>query len=99
MSPAKTIYVFRFGESGLYAFTSDPKGQVLPSQIYPCLRWRLERRLTIRVEKNSPNYKFVRSALDAIVKHGFHLAHAAFNMELLAFTAPHYKAVTLNAAS
>jgi hypothetical protein len=28
--------------------------------------------------------------LDAIVKHGFQLAHAAIDQELLAFTAQHY---------
>jgi hypothetical protein len=32
----------------------------------------------------------VRVILDAIIKHGFHLIHAAANTELLAFTAQHY---------
>jgi hypothetical protein len=29
-SPTKEVYVFRCGESGLYAFTADPKGHILP---------------------------------------------------------------------
>jgi hypothetical protein len=28
LSLAKTIYLFRCGESGLYAFTADPSGRV-----------------------------------------------------------------------
>jgi len=84
--PTKTIYVFRFGESGLYAFTADPKGHILPSRIYPRVRWRLERRVTLRLDRNSPNGKIVRATLDAIAKDGFRLTHAAVNAELLAFT-------------
>jgi hypothetical protein len=86
--PAKTIYVFRCGESGLYALTADPKGHILPSQIYPRMRWRFEQRVTLRLDRNSPAAKIVRATLDAIVKHGFHLAHAAVNSELLVITAP-----------
>lgn len=84
-SPTETIYVFRCGESGLYAFTADPKGHILPSRIYPRVRWRLERRVTLRLDRNSPNGKIVRATLDAIAKDGFRLTHAAVNAELLAF--------------
>ena len=38
MWPKKTIYVFRCGESGLYAFTADPKGHILPSRSNAVLR-------------------------------------------------------------
>jgi hypothetical protein len=86
MSFAKTIYVFRCGESGLYAFTADPKGHILPSRIYPRIRWQIERTVTLSLNKNSPNGKIVRATLDAISKHGFQLTHAAVNAELLAFT-------------
>jgi len=34
-SSAKRIYVFRCNESGLYAFTTDREGRMLPSQMYP----------------------------------------------------------------
>jgi len=90
VSPTKTIYVFRCGESGLYAFTADPKGHFLPSRIYPLVRWRLDRRVTLRLDRNSPRRNIVKTMLDAIVKHGFQLAHAAVDPELLAFTAQHY---------
>ena len=80
-SPAKTIYVFRSGESGLYAFTADPKGHLLPSRIYPRVRWRLERRVTLRLDRRSPRQQIVGHA---IAKHGFHLIHAAIDAELLA---------------
>jgi hypothetical protein len=90
MSPTKTIYVFRCGESGLYAFTVDPEGHLLPSRIYPLVSWRLDRRLTLRLDRNSPRRNIVKAILDAIVKHGFQLAHAAVDTELFAFTAQHY---------
>jgi hypothetical protein len=90
VSPTKTIYVFRCGESGLYAFTADPKGHFLPSRIYPLVRWRLDQRVTLRLDRNSPRRDIVKTMLDTIVKHGFQLAHAAVDSELLAFTAQHY---------
>jgi hypothetical protein len=90
LSPAKTIYVFRCDGSGLYAFTADSKGHILPSRIYPRIRWRFERRLTLRLDRNSLKGKMVKTTLDAIVEHGFHLTHAAVNAELLAFAAQHY---------
>ena len=85
-SPARTIYVFRCGESGLYALTADPKGHILPSRIYPRVRWRLERRVTLRLDTNSSNEKIARTTLDVIAKHGFQLTHAAIDVEPLAFT-------------
>ena len=81
MSLAKTIYLFRCGESGLYAFTADPSGYILPSRIYPQIRWRLERRVTLRPDKNSLKHKIASKILDAIAEHGFHLTHAAVNSE------------------
>jgi hypothetical protein len=85
MSFAKTIYVFRCGDSGLYAFTADPKGHILPSRIYPRIRWQIERTVTLSLNRNSPKGRIVRATLDAISKHGFQLTHAAVNAELLAF--------------
>jgi hypothetical protein len=81
MSLATTIYLFRCGESGLYAFTADPSGRVLPSRIYPQIRWRFERRVTLRSDENSLRHKIVSKILDAIAEHGFHLTHAAVNAE------------------
>jgi len=81
LSLAKTVYLFRCGESGLYAFTADPSGHILPSRIYPQIRWRFERRVTLQSDRNSPKRKIVRAILDAIAEHGFHLTHAAVNAE------------------
>jgi hypothetical protein len=81
MSLAKTVYLFRCGESGLYAFTADPSGHVLPSRIYPQIRWRFERRVTLRSDENSLRRKIVSKILDAIAEHGFYLTHAAVNAE------------------
>jgi hypothetical protein len=78
---AKTIYLFRCGESGLYAFTADPSGHILPSRIYPQIRWRFERRVTLRPDRNSPKWQIASAILDAITEHGFHLTHAAVNAE------------------
>jgi hypothetical protein len=81
LSLAKTIYLFRGGESGLYAFTADPDGHMLPSGIYPQIRWRFERRVTLRPARNLPEGRIVRATLDAIAKHGFHLTHVAIDAE------------------
>jgi hypothetical protein len=81
MSLAKTIYLFRCGESGLYAFTADPSGHTLPSRIYPQIRWRFERRVKLRPDRNSPKWQIASSILDAITEHGFHLTHAAVDAE------------------
>jgi hypothetical protein len=81
LSLAKTIYLFRCGESGLYAFTDHPDGHGLPSIIYPQIRWRFERQVTLQPDRNSSERGIVRATLDAIAKHGFHLAHAAIDAE------------------
>jgi hypothetical protein len=81
LSLAKTIYLFRCGESGLYAFTADPSGRVLPSRIYPQIRWRFERRVTLQPDRNSPKSQIASAILDAIAEYGFHLTHAAVNAE------------------
>jgi len=51
------------------------------------MRWRFERRVTLRPDRNSPPAEVVRAALDAISKQGFHLAHSAINAELLTVAA------------
>ena len=81
LSLAKTVYLFRCGESGLYAFTADASGHILPSRIYPQIRWRFERRVTLQPDRNSPKRRIVRAILDAISEHGFHLTHAAVSAE------------------
>jgi hypothetical protein len=73
---ANSIYVFRCGESGLYALTADPTGQVLPSQIYPQVRWRFERRVMLRRNENATKQEFIKATLDAIRRRGFYLTHA-----------------------
>ena len=85
-SPGRRIYVFRCEESGLYAFTADRKGCMLPSQIYPQISWRFEQTLTLRFDGNSSRDKILRATLDGVAKHGFHLIHAAIFGELLGFT-------------
>jgi hypothetical protein len=81
LSPAKTIYVFRCSGTGLYALTTDPTGRILPSRIYPRIRWRFERSATLRVEKNSPKQEIMRATPDAIAKQGFYLTHGANDAE------------------
>ena len=73
----KKIYVFRCGASGLYAFTADRKGRMLPSQIYPQINWRFERVLILRLERNSSRDRILRAALHGVAKHGYHLIHTA----------------------
>jgi hypothetical protein len=85
-SPVKRIYVFRCDESGLYAFTADRKGCMLPSDIYPQVTWRFEQALTLRLDENSSRDQILRAALDGVTKRGFHLIHAAVYGELLGFT-------------
>ena len=82
-SSGRRIYVFRCDESGLYAFTADRKGRMLPSQIYPQISWRFEQALTLRFDGNSSRDKILRATLDGVAKHGFHLIHAALYGELL----------------
>ena len=84
-SPGRRIYVFRCGESGLYAFTADRKGRMLPSQIYPQISWRFEQALTLRFDGNSSRDQILRATLDGVAKYGFHLIHAALFGELLGF--------------
>ena len=86
-SLVKRIYVFRCDESGLYAFTADRKGRMLPSQIYPQITWRFEQALTLRLDENSSHDQILRTALDGVTKSGFRLIHAAIYGELLGFTA------------
>ena len=88
MSLAKTVYLFRCGESGLYAFTADPSGHILPSRIYPQIRWRFERRVTLQPDRNSSKRKIVRAILDAIAALNFGaLGYLIVGMFLLAWAA------------
>jgi hypothetical protein len=82
----KTIYIFRCEESGLYAFTADREGRMLPSQIYPRLRWRFEQAIAVRVTGTSPRDKILKSVLEGVAKRGFHLLPAALYGELLGLT-------------
>jgi hypothetical protein len=82
LSRSKTIYVFRCGDSGLYALTADRTGQVLPSQLYSRIRWRYERRLTLRSRRDAAKQEIIRATLDAVAKHGFYLTHATVQAEL-----------------
>jgi hypothetical protein len=85
-SPGRKVYVFRCEESGLYAFTADRKGRMLPSQIYPQISWRFEQALTLRLDGNSSRDKILRATLEGVAKCGFYLIHAAIYGELLGFT-------------
>jgi hypothetical protein len=88
-APEITLYVFRCGESGLYALATDPEGRKLPWRLYPRIRWSLARRVMLRRDESLSNIAIVNVALAAIAEHGFHLAHAAVHAELLAVTAQH----------
>jgi len=83
LSPTKPIYIFRCGETGLYAFTADSKGRILPSRLYPRVHWRLHRRILLRLDRNSPQAKILLTVFDAIEMHGFHLVHASIDEQLL----------------
>jgi hypothetical protein len=78
----KTIYLFRCGDSGLYAFTADSSGSALPSRIYPQICWRFERLVTVRTDSNYLEQKIVQAILDSIAEEGFKLIHASLNPEL-----------------
>jgi hypothetical protein len=78
----KTIYLFRCGDSGLYALTTDSSGSALPSRIYPQIRWRFERLVTVRTDSNYLKQKIVQAILDSIAEEGFKLIHASLNPEL-----------------
>jgi hypothetical protein len=73
---AKPIYVFRCNDSALYALTADSSGHTLPSQIYPRIRWRLERCVTLHRNHISENDKAFAATLKAIAEYGFYLTHA-----------------------
>jgi hypothetical protein len=86
---AKRIYVFRCNESGLYAFTTDREGCMLPSQMYPQITWRFEHTVMLRLDGNSWRDQILRVTLDGVAERGFHLIHAALYGELLGFIAQH----------
>jgi hypothetical protein len=72
-----TVYVFRCGESGLYALTQDRTGKLLPSEIYPRVHWQLKRRITLGRGKYPIKTDLIKSTLKAIRMQGFYLTHAA----------------------
>ena len=88
-SAAKRIYVFRCNESGLYAFTADREGRMLPSQMYPQITWQFEHTLALRLNGDSWRDQILRVTLDGVAERGFHLIHAALYGELLRFIARH----------
>jgi hypothetical protein len=88
-APARTLYVFRCSESGLYALATDPEGRKLPWRLYPRIRWSLARCVILRRDESLSNTAIVNVALAAIAEHGFHLAHTAVHAQLLAVTAQH----------
>ena len=63
-SPANRIYVFRCNETGLYAFTADREGCMLPSQMYPQITWQFEYTLLLRLDGNSWRDQILRVTLD-----------------------------------
>jgi hypothetical protein len=79
---SKTIHVFRCGDTGLFALTADRTGRLLPSQLYNQIRWRYDRRLTLRSHKDNANQEFIKATLAAVEKHGFYLTHAAMEADL-----------------
>jgi hypothetical protein len=87
-SPVNLIYVFRCNDSALYAFTGDCTGQILPSHIYPRIRWGLERCVTFQRHQNRANMKIITATLNAIVKRGFYLTHAGSALFSLADQKP-----------
>ena len=88
-SPEKRIYVFRCNESGLYAFTADREGRMLPSQMYPQITWQFEHTLALRLNGDSWRDQILRVTLDGVAERGFHLIHAALYGELLGFITRH----------
>lgn len=93
-SSAKRIYVFRCNENGLYAFTTDREGRMLPSQMYPQITWRFEHTVMFSLDGNSWRDQILRVTLDGVAERGFHLIHAALYGELLGFIAQHSVAAT-----
>jgi hypothetical protein len=77
LSKSKTLYAFRCGETGLYGLTTDPSGHNLPSRLYPQIRWRFERRVTLQADRHLPRTEIAKAILHAIAEHGFHLTHGA----------------------
>jgi hypothetical protein len=75
-SIANSIYMFRCNDGGLYAFTGDRTGQILPSHIYPRITWRLVRCVTLQRHQSQAKKKMFTATLDAVKKHGFYLTHA-----------------------
>ena len=80
----KTIYVFRCGESGLFALTHDCYGENLPSTIYPRMRWQFDRIITLGGQRSATRQEVTKATLNAIRRRGFYLTHAATDfMEFL----------------
>jgi hypothetical protein len=83
----KCIYMFRRGDSGLYAYTTDLAGRPFPSQLYGQMSWHYVRRVALRLPKDSADQLVTKEALDAIAKQGFYLMHAAIHAELRLYAA------------
>jgi hypothetical protein len=78
LSSSRKIYVFRYGTTALHALTSDGAGRSLPPQSDPA-GWQLDQSVTLRRDKDAPNYELINATLAAINKHGFILTHAAIH--------------------
>lgn len=73
MKAHRTIHLFRYGATGLYALTDDPSGHSLPIKVCP-FGWHFEKSIGIE----AGNRARFKPALAEISKHKVYLTHAAF---------------------
>lgn len=76
MAATQSIYVFRYGNSALYALTDDRSGYKLPVQIYPN-GWQFQQTITLARDQRAGKLDLAKATLNAIRVHGFYLTHAA----------------------
>ena len=79
VSRSTTVHVFRCGATALFALTTDPTGQILPSQIGSPVTWQFERSVTLQLDNSNQRRDSIRATLAAIARHGFYLTHAAIH--------------------
>ena len=72
---AHSVYLFRCGESGVFAVTVDRTGQILP-RVYPRMRWSFQRQVALRSDDNAAKQGTFKAALDSIKRRGFCLTYA-----------------------
>jgi hypothetical protein len=73
MKAQKTIHLFRYGATGLYALTDDPSGRSLPVKVCP-FGWHFEKSIDIA----AGNRARFKPALTEIARQKVYLTHAAF---------------------